>query len=139
MIPVLAQYGISEAEVRAHSLAWVTATWTAIDRYRGELFRAQTVQLIQAVCIGTVGAYSEEGNAQMREAIESLSQPLEPSTTSDNGALPYELDPNAKPDEAALAVLATGKFPGTPAHDTTCNFGFKRMRKEDFFRGAYQA
>jgi hypothetical protein len=139
VIPVLAQYGITEADVRAHSLAWLTQTWSALDRHRGEVFRAQMAAQIQAVCLGTVGAYSEEGQVQMREAVEELTRPLEPLVTPGNGALPYELDPSAKPDEAALAVLATGKFPGTPMGDNTCGIGFKRMRKEDWERGAIQA
>jgi hypothetical protein len=135
----MAQYGITEADVRAHSLGWITETWSALDRHRGDVFRAQMAAQIQAVCIGTVGAYSEEGQTQMREAVEDLLRPLEPAVASGNGPLPYDLDPNAKPDNAAIAALATGKFPGSPPGDSTCGLGFKRMRKEDWERGAYQA
>jgi hypothetical protein len=137
VIPVLAQYGWCEADVRAHSLTWVADTMQAIDRHRGEQFRARLAGTIQAVCVGTVGAHSEEGNAQMQEAIASLLEPLD--SPIGDGPLPYELDPAAKPDEAALAVLATGKFPGTPVGDNTCGIGFRRMRKEDWQHGIVQA
>jgi hypothetical protein len=128
--PVLVQYGWTEAELRRRSPEWAVAARDAIFRHRGELLRVETAALIQAVCIGTVGAYSEEGQDQMRGVVDELLTP--PETTGDDVALPYDMDPNAKPDEAALAVLATGKFPGTPAQDATCNVGWRRISRVEW-------
>jgi hypothetical protein len=136
--PILAQYGYPECDVRRHSPAWIAATQEAIYTHRGELLRLVTAAMIQSVCVGTVGAYSDDGQAQMRDIVDDLLAPRASTTETESGTdepLPYDMDPNAKPDEAALAVLSGGRFPGMPPELASSNVGWRRIRKEDWERG----
>jgi hypothetical protein len=141
VIAVLSMYGYSEAEVRAHSLDWIRDTWTTIDAHRGEVFRIEMAGWTNAICAGTVGANSEEGHNAMREMVSALLEPLETDELVRGGELPYDRDPNAKPDNAALEAWARGGAAfagavdplGLPDHNV--GISYHRMSKEDYLRG----
>lgn len=133
---MLAQYGWTEAAVRAHSLDWVGDTWTAIDEHAGRKFRAELAGTIQAVYAATAGVHGgEEAYAAMQDSIQAL---LRESSAGDS-EVDYLLDPNAKPDEAALRMWAGGGSWGgatTPqgAPDRPSGISYRRMTQEEYQR-----
>jgi hypothetical protein len=134
---VLAQYGWTEAAVRAHSLDWVGDTWTAIDEHAGRRFRAELAGQIQAVYAATAGVHGgEEAYSAMQDSIQSL---LSGQSPNGDGEVDYLLDPDAKPDEAALRMWAGGGGWGgatTPqgAPDRPSGISYQRMTREEYER-----
>jgi hypothetical protein len=100
--------GVSEKALREHSPAWLEDLARRTQQRR----MADRADLLELIALGSSAPHGEENLAQVTETVERLR-----TLAAGEEAVEYLLDPNAKPDFAAIrqvtgAGLAFQRVPG---------------------------
>lgn len=99
--------GYREAEVREHSLEWITRTARHVER-RERVSQANRLGLL---IMAAQAGWSEEAGENAKDYMEQLTA----SEEDDSGLVSHLLNPNAQTDYVALRASGLAMQPAQPA------------------------